>query len=469
MFFFIFFCSFFWALTGPLSLGFCGAGVLDSTESGRLPENGKRLTLARAVEIALINSPKPKQAIQAIIAAQNRYQKSRTALYPTLGLSGSMNANKTNYSRYDTPSLGYIRGKKESQLGLVGRYLLYDGFFTKFSTLVSLNRLESEKSNGQDVARLLAEAVKISYNSILLVKKEIEINRDDLSFQENMLRESRLKRAADLVAEPHVLNFLLRRNRARRNLLAKEHDLGIQRTLLAQVMGLKDSFFDKQIQLSPFPVDQLNCLDLAAVTSCLSAAMGQRPDLQALKAAKLAATYTVKAGKSKYGPTVSLVGNAGYEDTKTYYKRYTDVSSGYYQYAGMVLFSWDLYDASNRKYGILAAAADEKKIESQIAEKWLAIASEVRTSHAQIQKALELYAISLENIEIQKKQRELVTEQFRAGEVDLAFLNETQQELVKLEQELAISGFSILSGMAALESALGVSSGKAPLLTHNLW
>ncbi len=430
---------------------------------------GAPLTLARAVEIALTNSPKPEQAVQAILAAQNRYKKTIAALYPTIGLTGSMNAGRLRYTKYDTAFLADIRGKRESQIEVSAQYILYDGFFKKFLTLISLNRLESEKLNKADVHRLLAEAVKISYNSVLLAAKEIEINRDDLTFQENMLHESRLKRKADLVTEPHVLNFLLRRNRARRNLLAKEYDFGIQRTILAEVMGLSDAFFNRQAQLVPFPFDQFNTLNLPSIATCLSTAREQRPDFLALKASKTAASYTVKAEKSKYFPTVALVGNVGYEDSKTYHKKYMDTSSGYYQYEAMLQFSWDFYDAGSRRYEILAASADVKKIEKQIAQKWLVIASELRTAHARIQKAMELYAISIENIGIQKKQRELVTEQFRAGEVDLAFLNETQQELVQLEQELAISGFSILSGLASLESALGESSEKDSLLTHNLW
>jgi len=465
------FCYLLTGIIWPVTTGFTANADADanSKDSRLLPYNGETLTLARAVEIALVNSPRPEQAVQAILAAENRYQKSLAALYPTLGLTGSMNVGKINYTKYDIPSLAYIRGTRESQVGLGASYTLYDGFFTKFLAFVSLNRLESEKFNKKDVNRLLAEAVKISYNSVLLSAKEIEINQDDLTFQENMLRESRLKRAADLVAEPHVLNFLLRRNRARRNLLAKKHDFDIQRTVLAEVMGLSDSFFGKQIQLAPFPSDQFNTIDLVPVETCLATAKKQRPDLLALKASRMAATYAVKAGKSKYSPTVALVGNVGYEDHKTYFKKYKDTSSGNYQYEGMLRFSWDLYDAGSRKYDILAAASDVKKVEKQIAEKWLTIASEVRRSHAQIQKAMELYSISLENIGIQKKQRTLVTEQFRAGEVDLAFLNETQQELVKLEQELAISGFSILTGMASLESAMGAGSEKDPLLTHNLW
>jgi outer membrane protein TolC len=251
--------------------------------------------------------------------------------------------------------------------------------------------------------------------------------------------------------------------------LAKKHDFAIQQTILAKLMGLPNAVFRKPTRFSPFPSDKINTLNLASVDIYLSAAREQRPDLLSLKKSKKAATYMVKAAKSKYAPSVTLVGNIMYQDNKTYYDKFIDNSSKNYQCEGLIQFSWNFFDGESRRYEILAASADKKKIEQQITEKWLNIASEVRISHAQIQKALELYSISLENIKIQKKQRELVTEQFKAGEVDFSFLNETQQELVQLELELAISKFSILSGIASLESALGVSLKKDPLLTHNLW
>jgi len=452
-------CFTFLSVTGFGLTGFCAES--EPKESS--------LTMARAVEVALANSPKPQQAIQAILVAENQYEKFKAELYPNLRLSGSSSLEKLDYTKANTPVLEDMEGRRGAQVALEARYTLYDGFFTKFYSLVSFNRLESEKYNKEDVRRLLAEAVKISYNNVLLVAREIEINKNDLAFQERMLHDSRLKRAADLVAEPNVLNFLLRRNQARRNLLARQHDFGLQRIVLAKIMGLPEAFLSRQIKLVPVSLEQIKPLNLAPVESYLAAARKQRPDLFSLTASKKSASYLVKTEKSKYSPTLTLVGKAGYYDNKTYYKQYNDISTGYNQCEGLVLFSWDLYDAGSRKYGVSAASANVKKIESQIAEKWLAIASEVRTSHAQIQKALELYAISLENIDIQKKQRELVTEQFKAGEVNLSFLNDTQRELVKLELELAISEFSIVSGIASLESALGIISEKSPLLTHNLW
>ena len=82
-------CSIFFGIIGFAAAGFC----TDADQDG-IP-----LTLTRAVEIALTNSPKPEQAVQAILAAENRYKKSRAALYPTLGLTGSISTGRLNYTK----------------------------------------------------------------------------------------------------------------------------------------------------------------------------------------------------------------------------------------------------------------------------------------------------------------------------------------------------------------------------------
>ncbi len=435
--------------------------VLAQTES-QIPI-GSTLTIPRAVEIAMENSPGPEQAIQTIAAAENRYKKSLAALYPTLSLSGSANGGQTNYYKHYSQFQDNQRGEREASMALSGSYTLYDGFFKRFSSQVSLYRLESEKRLGDDVKRLLAEAVKLSFQGAILVKRQTEIFREDLSFQENMLRESRLKREADLVAEPHVLNFLLRRNQARKKLLAKERDYNIQLISLTRVMGIEDTSILTNVTLAPFPSDLLSALALPEIDICLDTAIFRRPDLQALEATKTAADYTMQAGKSRFSPTLSLVGEAGIDEDKTYYKDYNNTSAGLVRYEAGLKISWALYDAGSRRYEVLAAGAEMNRVTQQIREKWLGISSEVKTAHAQIRKAEEQYYITLENIDIQTRQPELVTEQLRAGEVDLAFLNETQASLVSLEQELVLAGFSILSGMAALESAMGLS----PEITEN--
>ena len=252
-------------------------------------------------------------------------------------------------------------------------------------------------------------------------------------------------------------NFLLRRNQARKALLAKERDYNIQLIALARVMGIEDTSILTNVTLAPFPSDLLSALALPDIDACLDTAVLRRPDLQALEATETAADYTMRAGKSRFSPTLSLVGEAGIDENKNYYKDYNDLSAGRVRDEAGLEPSWALSDAGSRRYEILAAGAEKNRVTQQIREKWLGISSEVKTAHARIQKAEEQYYITLENIDIQTRQRELVTEQFRAGEVDLAFLNETQASLVSLEQELVFAGFSILSGMAALESAMGLS------------
>ena len=98
-------------------IGFAATGFCTESDQDEIP-----LTLTRAVEIALANSPKPEQALQAILAAENRYKKSKAGLYPTLGLTGSISAGKLNYTKYDTASLEYMKEKRGSQISLGARY-----------------------------------------------------------------------------------------------------------------------------------------------------------------------------------------------------------------------------------------------------------------------------------------------------------------------------------------------------------
>lgn len=430
----------------------------------------KPLTVTRAVETALTNHPGPDAAARTIQAAGHRYQQALSALYPSLSLAGSLLEGRTNYHHHDTASLGDVRGYRESSLYLEGRYTLFDGFYNRYLSKKAGQDLESEKNNADDVNRLLIEAVKLAFHNAILAKREIEINREDLTFQENMLQESRLKRKADLVAEPHVLNFLLGRNRARRNLMAKQREYAIDRTLLAQLMGMPDAAMDDGVRLEKIPKSFLQTIHLPPVAQCLSAARQKRPDLLSLTSQLTAAGYTMKAQKSQFLPNLSLVGRAGADDDKNDYHSYPDVSNGVYWYEIGLELSWDIYDAGSRRHGVLAAQADLNRIRLEAANMWLTIAGEVRTAHAGILKAMEQCAITRENIGIQKKQRALVTEQFRAGEVDLAFLNETQQELVSLEQELAQAEYGVITGLAALESAMGMlNNTDTTLKLHTLW
>ena len=435
---------------------------------GQMPQSP--LTVSQAVEIALANHPGPAAAAETIQAARHRYQKTLSALYPSLDLAGSAFGGRTNYYKYDTASLGAARGYRDASLWLEGRYTLYDGFYNRFNSLKSRQNLELEKKNADEVSRLLVEAVKLAFHDAMLAKREIEINREDLSFQENMLQESRLKREADLVAEPHVLNFLLRRNRARRNLMAKKRDYIIGRTLLAQFMGMPDAVIGDDVQLAAMPEALPKTVHLPPISECLAAARQKRPDLQGLASEQAAAEYTLAAEKSRFFPSLFLVGRAGVDDDKTFYHSYENSSYGKSWYEVGLEFSWDIYDAGGRRQGVLAAHADLNRLRQAAAEKWLTVAGQVRTAHAGILRAMEQYSVTLENIGIQKTQRELVTEQFRAGEVDLAFLNETQQELVSLEQELARAEYAVLTGIATLESAMGIfcGTGTDPKI-HTLW
>ena len=64
------------------------------------------------------------------------------------------------------------------------------------------------------------------------------------------------------------------------------------------------------------------------------------------------------------------------------------------------------------------------------------------------------------NLEFSKKQRDLVDEEYRAGNAELTRLNEAQRDLVRAETNLASSYIAIQNAKAQLDSAVGANTAE---------
>ena len=62
--------------------------------------------------------------------------------------------------------------------------------------------------------------------------------------------------------------------------------------------------------------------------------------------------------------------------------------------------------------------------------------------------------------ELSKKQRDLVDEEYRAGNAELTRLNEAQRDLVRAETNLASSYIAIQNAKAQLDSAVGANTAE---------
>ena len=102
-----------------------------------------------------------------------------------------------------------------------------------------------------------------------------------------------------------------------------------------------------------------------------------------------------------------------------------------------------------REYQAAVAVAD-----FQVAQKWLDVVGEVRAAYANYIQSVRQTRIYEKTRDLSAKQRDLVDEGYRAGNVELTRLNEAQRDLVEAETNLASSYVAIQNAKAQLDAAV---------------
>ena len=106
-----------------------------------------------------------------------------------------------------------------------------------------------------------------------------------------------------------------------------------------------------------------------------------------------------------------------------------------------------------REYQAYFAVAD-----FNVATKWFSVVQEVRTAHANYLQSVKKTKLYLKTRDLSKKQRDLVDDEYRAGNAELTRLNEAQRDLVEAETNLASSYINIQNARAQLDAAVGVNT-----------
>ena len=108
-----------------------------------------------------------------------------------------------------------------------------------------------------------------------------------------------------------------------------------------------------------------------------------------------------------------------------------------------------------REYQANLAAA-----EYSVAAQWFTVVGEVRAAYANYVQMVRQTRLYEKNRELSKKQRDLVDEEYRAGNAELTRLNEAQRDLVKAETNLASSYIAIQNAKAQLDAAVGANTAE---------
>ncbi len=419
-------------------------------QSRSLPQECKFLTLETAREVALANNPDFLSAKYSVTAAWARFYSAFSAYLP----SANAYYNMTEYQY--TPG---IDGRNVYDIkggGIQAQWVIFDGLMTTMNVLSARYQAKQYEALDRDARRLLIYGVTTTYNNVLLSKAQIRIALEDKTFNEELLKEAQIKYDAGAVSLTDPLNFKVKANLAESNLLQAQYNYYINKCILAEFLGLTDGVIPPDVEfpeidfsVKSFPID---------ISVYLDTALRNRPDLDAYRQALTSSEYNLWSTYGAFLPTVTAVATPiGYQRTDAGYKgRYhlrphsEDKLVNYGFQANWVLFSGGQRIANLRQAQALLA---QSKL--SLTEKWIQVVSEVRQAHENCKQSSAQTLLFKENNDLIKKTRDLVEEEYRAGNTTITRLNEAQRDLIQAETDLVTYQVGLENAIAQLKSATG--------------
>jgi len=429
----------------------------------------KSLTLADAQRIALENNPDYLSAAFSINAARSKYYQALGAYSPVITADFSMKnthswaTHQVNAADYGQPGEHRRTDSFTTSTGVSANLLLFDGLAREFNWLAAKHNVNYRKHLEADACRLLMRSVAYAYNEVLLAIENRRIADEDRKFQQVSLKDTQYKFDAGAVPLSDVLNFQILMNNADVSMIAADYQYETAVYALAVLMGYPDGTLPADLS---FDGDFKSIYEnMPSVEVYLDAALANRPDLKGYRDQLEVAKYQMYATYSAYSPQASAFANFGYNTNLSRYHDYEYPRSAH-DYANTPSFSyglsasWTVFNGlvrynKVREYQAYLAVADYS-----VATQWFAVVREVRTAYANYIQNVKKNKLYLKTRDLSKKQRDLVDDEYRAGNAELTRLNEAQRDLVQAETNLASSYINIQNARAQLDAAVGVNTAE---------
>lgn len=427
--------------------------------SDKLLDGIEKLTLAQAQRIALKNNPSYIAAHHAIEAARFRYYQAMGAWLPSVKASFSLSQSHSWTRDADA------HGKQQTNnfstdTGLRASWLLFDGLAREFSIKAQKSSVEYQKEMDADHCRRMMYAVAQAYNNVLLAIAQRRIAEENRKFQQISLKDTNYKFQAGAVPLSDVLNFEILMNGADVDMITADYNYEISLYALAVLMGYPEGTLPAHIK---FPIElDLNFHELPAVEIYLDAALANRPDLKAYRTQLETARYNLYTKYSAYSPTVSAFFDLGFGTSANTYRDWSYKRSHTYSNTPSISYGlsveWTLFNGFARYNTMREYQANVAIADYNVANQWFTVVNEVRNAYANYIRNVKQTRLNKKIRDLAAKQRDLVDDEYRAGNAELTRLNEAQRDLVSYESSLATSYISVQNAKAQLDNAVGANT-----------
>ena len=416
------------------------------------------LTLEEAQSLAVQNNPNFKTKYFAIVAARAAYYGAFAPYLPRVTVSYQIGQSFNEPNNVYRNNIRNGSRTFETGPGASASWLIFDSFAREMNLLAAKHNWKESEAMELDARRLLVRSVAYAYNDILLAMAKIKIAQENMKFQNSQLKENELKFEVGAVPLSNVLNFKAYYNTAESDLYSAQYAFASSKYSLAQLMGLTEGTIPDTVKFPgvPSPDGEL----LASLSVYLDTALANRPDLKAYREALEVSKYNYWSSICAFGPTVTFNANIGYTVGQTRTKNYgegPDTTGKYenFTFSYGAAASWEIFSGGKTFFNMRAQQAAMLQSDYTMASNWISIITEVRTAYDSYLTCLKQVKISQKSLELYRKIRDLVAEEYQAGNTELTRLNEAQRDFVSAETTLATYVINMHNAKAQLQAAVG--------------
>ncbi len=418
----------------------------------------KMLTLEGAQSLAVQNNPNFKTKYFSIVAARAAYYAAFAPYLPKVTVSYQIGQSFSEPNNVYKNNIRNGSRTFESTPQAQASWLIFDTFVREMNLMAAKHGWKQTEALELDARRLLVRSVAYAYNDILLAMAKIRIAKENMKFQNSQLKENELKFEVGAVPLSNVLNFKAYYNSAESDLYTAQYAFAASKYSLAQLMGLTEGTIPEEVKFPevPSPDGEL----LSALPVYLDTALANRPDLKAYREALQVSKYNYWSSICAFGPTLTFNANIGYTTGQTRVKNYSgagDYTNKYetFNFSYGATASWEIFSGGKTFFTMRAQQAAMLQSDYTLANNWITIISEVRTAYDNYLTCLKQVKISQKSLELYRKIRDLVDEEYRAGNTELTRLNEAQRDFVSAETTLATYVINMHNAKAQLQAAIG--------------
>lgn len=227
---------------------------------------------------------------------------------------------------------------------------------------------------------------------------------------------------------------------------------------LAEVLGVSPT--------APLRVQELSALPLPSrlsksVEAVIDRALVQRPDLAASLADLRARAAEVRRAQAQFLPRIELAGGVGGligeyspQDTPKHFHYAEPI------YAGLVRFSWDLFEGFARRNRVIEAEAQRGAAAAALSALQLRILRDVWKAYADVQAAFLQYEFAEALLRASQDAYEAALLSYRNGLATIVDLLDAERGLARARTAIVTSRAEVLTTAATLAFAAGDAAGR---------